>query len=51
MEYEVKVNATQTDFDKLAKYSDKLGLKDYKVVSLKETALVAKSEAIYPFGL
>ena len=49
--YEVKVNATQQDYDKLAKYSDKLRLKEYKVVSLKETALVAKSKAIYPFGL
>ena len=49
--YEVKVNATQQDYDKLARYSDKLGLKEYKVVSLKETALVAKSKAIYPFIL
>ncbi len=49
--YEVKVNATQTDYNKLKKYANKLHLKDYKIISLNQTPLVAKSKAVYPFGL
>ncbi len=49
--YEVKVHATQTDYNKLKKYANKLNLKDYKIISLNQTPLVAESKAIYPFGL
>ena len=49
--YEVKTNVTRQDYNKLAKYSEKLGLKKYKVISLNQTPLVVDAKAIYPFVL
>jgi predicted AAA+ superfamily ATPase len=49
--YEVKVTATHSDFSQLEKSSKKLGLKEYKIISLRKTGLVEQGEAQYPFEI